>query len=150
MFFLKDLPTQQMLHGYHDRYPTLDIRAVDSALRLLRRGSLLMRELEAYFAIHGLSQTRFLILIVIDREGAQKGLLPSEIADKLDVSRPVVTDTIKAMERASLLESIRSVDDGRAKRILLTPDGSAVLAELLPGYFTLIGAFMSRCAKSEL
>jgi DNA-binding MarR family transcriptional regulator len=150
MFFLKDLPTRQMLQGYHDRYPTMDIRAVDGALRLLRRGSLLMRELEAYFALHGLSQTRFLILIVIDREAAQKGLLPSEIADKLDVSRPVVTDTIKAMERASLLKCIQSVEDGRAKRVLLTSDGGMVLAELLPGYFSLIDTFMSRCAESEL
>lgn len=150
MFFLKDLPTRQMLQGYHDRYSAMDIRAVDGALRLLRRGSLLMRELEAYFALHGLSQTRFLILIVIDREGVQKGLLPSEIADKLDVSRPVVTDTIKAMERASLLESIRSVHDGRAKRVLLTPNGGAVLAELLPGYFTLIDVFMSRCEEGEM
>lgn len=150
MFFLKDLPTRQMLQSYHDRYPTMDMSAVDGALRLLRRGSLLMRELEAYFALHGLSQTRFLILIVIDRESAEEGLLPSEIADKLDISRPVVTDTIKAMERASLLKSIRSADDGRAKRVLLTPDGGTVLADLLPGYFRLINAFMSRCTEGEL
>lgn len=149
MFFLKDLPTQRMLQGYHDRYPAMDMSAVDGALRLLRRGSLLMRELEAYFVLHGLSQTRFLILIVIDRGPEQKGLLPSEIADKLDVSRPVVTDTIKAMERAGLLSSIRSAEDGRAKRVLLTAKGSAILAELLPGYFNLISAFMIRCADAE-
>jgi len=150
MFFPKDLPTQQMLQGYRDRYPAMDIRAVDEALRLLRRGSLLMRELEAYFALYGLSQTRFLILIVIDRETAKKGLLPSEIANKLDVSRPVVTDTIKSMERACLLKSIQSVDDGRAKRVLLTPEGTAALAELLPGYFSLIDAFMTRCEGDEV
>lgn len=148
MFFLKELPTRQMLQNYHARYPDMDAGAVDAALRLLRRGSLLMRELEAYFATHGSSQTRFLAMIVIDREPEQAGLLPSEIADRLDVSRPVVTDTIKALERAGLLGSIRAAEDGRAKRVTLTLEGRAALVDLLPGYFALIADFMARDARS--
>lgn len=146
MFFLKELPTRQMLQNYHDRYPEMDVQAVDAALRLLRHGSLLMRELEAYFAAHGLSQTRFLTMIVIDREPERKGLLPSEVAARLDVSRPVVTDTIKALERAGLLQSTQNAEDGRTKRIRLTADGRVVLANLLPGYFALIADFMARDA----
>lgn len=144
MFFLRELPTRQMLQNYHDRYPNMDAQAVDDALRLLRRGSLLMRELEAYFTVHRLSQTRFLTMIVIDREPEQKGLLPSEIADRLDISRPVVTDTIKALAHVGLLSSVQAVEDGRAKRIFLTSDGHAALANLLPGYFALIADFMAR------
>ncbi|MDO9425917.1 MAG: MarR family transcriptional regulator [Methylobacterium sp.] len=154
MFFLKDLPTRQMLQSYGERYPGMDAEAVAGALRLLRRGSLLMRALEAYFTAHALSQTRFLVLIVIDREpgqgGAgqggtgQGGLLASEIADRLDISRPVVTDTVRALVRAGLLGSAPVPGDGRAKRITVTPAGSAVLADLLPGYFALIADFMAR------
>lgn len=146
MFFLKELPTGQMLRNYSDRYPEMDVGTVDRALRLLRRASLLMRELEAYFAARGTSQTRFLAMMMIDREPDRAGLLPSEIADRLDVSRPVVTDTIKALERASLLASNRDAGDGRAKRVSLTPEGRAMLADLLPGYFTLIAGFMARDA----
>ncbi len=143
MFFLKDLPTGQMLRAYHDRFPEMETRAVEDALRLLRRASLLMRELEAYFAAHALSQTRFLVLIVIDREPDRDSLLPSEIADRLDVSRPVVTETIRTLEKAGLL-GIRGGRDARTKQVFLTPRGRDVLAALLPGYFALIGAFMGR------
>lgn len=148
MFFLKELPTKQMLQNYSARYPEMHVGAVDAALRLLRRASILMRELEAYFAARGSSQTRFLTMIVIDREMEQAGLLPSEIADRLDISRPVVTDTIKALERASLLGSSRDAEDGRAKRVSLTLEGRAALADLLPGYFALIANFMARDAQS--
>lgn len=144
MFFLKELPTRQMLQNYGARHSEMDADAVDAALRLLRRASLLMRELEAYFATHGTSQTRFLTMIVIDREPEQVGLLPSEIADRLDVSRPVVTDTIKALERAGLLGTNRAAEDGRAKRVSLTMEGRSALANLLPGYFALIADFMAR------
>lgn len=144
MFFLKELPTRQMLQRYGACYPGMDAGAVAEALRLLRRGSLLMRELEAYFAAHKLSQTRFLVLIVIDREPEREGLLASEIADRLDISRPVVTDTVKALAASGLLHTAPSVEDGRAKRITLTAAGQTVLAGLLPGYFALIGDFMAR------
>jgi DNA-binding MarR family transcriptional regulator len=144
VFFLKELPTRQMLHNYGVRYRELDVDAVDSALRLLRRASLLIRELEAYFADRGTSQTRFLTMIVIDRELNQAGLLPSEIACRLDISRPVVTETIKALERGDLLYSCREAGDGRAKRMSLTKEGRAVLDNLLPGYFALIADFMAK------
>lgn len=144
MFFLKELPTRQMLENYGARHLEMDTDAVDTALRLLRRASLLMRELEAYFTSRGISQTRFLTMIVIDRQPEQAGLLPSEIADRLDISRPVVTDTIKALARAGLLVSARAAEDGRAKRVSLTAEGRAALADLLPGYFTLIAEFMAR------
>lgn len=122
----------------------MDAGAVGEALRLLRRGSLLIRALEAYFAAHKLSQTRFLVLIVIDREPGQGGLMGSEIADRLDISRPVVTEIVKALAQAGLLASAPVPGDGRAKRITLTPEGHAVLAALLPGYFALIADFMAR------
>ena len=144
MFFLKELPTRQMLESYEARYSDMNADAVADALVLLRRGSLLMRELDAYFTVHGLSQTRFLVMIVIDREPELGGLLASEIADRLDVSRPVVTETVKALARAGLLNSAQAPEDGRAKRISLTPSGQAALSDLLPGYFAIIADFMAR------
>nr|WP_246733383.1 MarR family transcriptional regulator [Methylobacterium sp. BTF04] len=143
---MKELPTRQMLETYSERYPGMNAEAVAEALRLLRRGSLLMRELDAYFTGHTLSQTRFLVMIVIDRELERKSLLASEIADRLDISRPVVTETVKALSQAGLLSSIPDPEDGRAKRITLTPNGQAVLASLLPGYFAIIADFMARPA----
>lgn len=149
MFFLKELPARQMLQGYEIRYPDMNAAAVGDALRLLRRASLLMRELEVFFAAKGLSQTRFLVMVVIDREPEQGGLLPSEVAARLDVSRPVATETIKALVRDGLLTSVRMAEDGRVRRVSLTPHGSEALANLLPGYFALIADFMSRNQRGD-
>ncbi|EIA2085013.1 hypothetical protein V4X21_004664 [Escherichia coli] len=77
MFFLKELPTRQMLDSYQKRFPAMKIDMVESALMLLRQASLLIRILDAYFAKHNLSQLRFLILVVLDREIDRDGLMAS-------------------------------------------------------------------------
>jgi DNA-binding MarR family transcriptional regulator len=57
---------------------------------------------------------KYFDMIVIDRETEHAGLLPSEIAERLNGSRPVVTDTVKALERAGLLGRTPDGEDGRA------------------------------------
>lgn len=144
MFFLKELPTRAMLEDYHQRFPQMHIDAVDSALRLLRRASVLMRELDAYFAAHGLSQLRFLILMVLDRERARDSLMASEMAERLDVSRPVMTRTLQTLEKDGLLRMNADSQDGRARLISLTAAGRQTLAGALPGYYSVIETFMAR------
>ncbi len=142
MFFLKDLPTRQMIDGYAARYPGVESEMVGEALAMMRRASLLIRELERYFAEHELSQIRFLILMVIDREIDGDGLSPLEIATRIDVSKPVTTRTLKVLEESGLIGISDNVDDGRSKRVRLTRSGRAKLKQVLPGYFQMIMAFM--------
>ncbi|HJV48790.1 MAG TPA: MarR family transcriptional regulator [Geothrix sp.] len=144
MFFLKDLPSRQTLEAYRDRFPAMDVDQVDAALRMLRKASLLMRELEAYFASKGLSQLRYLILVVLDRELDGDGLLASEVAERLDVSRPVMTRTLQALAGEGLLTLQTHDQDLRAKRVRLTKQGRAKLHQVLPGYYSLIREFMDR------
>lgn len=142
MFFLKELPTRRMLEGYARRYPSMNPAAVEEALTMLRRASLLLRELEAYFAGHGLSQVRFIILIVIDREPERNGLTVTEIAERLDVSKPVMTRCLQSLIEAKLIRLDGDPNDGRVRIARLTEAGAAKLEALLPGYFTLVDAFM--------
>ncbi len=144
MFFLKDLPTQDMLEGYQARFPVMDAPTVETALKLLRRASQLLRELEAYFAKHRLSQTRFLVLVLLDRDPKVEGLSVTEIAGKLDISKPIVTNTLKALAAEDLLKIIANEDDLRARWVTLTARGRKRLHKILPGYFELIQAFMAR------
>lgn len=144
MFFLKDLPTQDMLQGYNARFPAMEAETVEAALKLLRRASLLLRELEAYFARHGLSQTRFLILVLLDRDPAVEGLSATEISEKLDISKPIVTNTLKALAGDGLLKTAANKEDRRARWITLTAKGRKRLHALLPGYFKVIQDFMAQ------
>lgn len=140
MFFLKDLPSQQMVKGYADRFEGVDPAKVLSALELMRSGSILIRELEAYFAEQDLSQLRFLTLILIDREPERTTLAVSEIAERLDVSRPVVTRTLQSLERAGLIGIVVSENDARSKNVSLTRSGKSKLDVVLPGYFAILHA----------
>ena len=143
MFFLKQLPSTQMVEGYAARFDDVVPDRVLGALGLMRDASLLIRELEAYFASHDLSQLRFLTLILIDREPTRESLQASEIAERLDVSRPVVTRTLKALEGSALLSSAGNPDDARSRMLSLTPEGRRKLEAVLPGYFAILDRAMT-------
>ncbi|MCQ8186133.1 MarR family winged helix-turn-helix transcriptional regulator [Parvularcula maris] len=144
MFFLKELPTRLMIEGYAAKHASLDADAVEDALGLMRRASLMVRRLEAYFAEHGLSQLRFLVLIVIDREPHRDGLSVGEITDRLDVSKPVMTRTVAHLVESGLIAVEADPNDARGKVVRLTPAGRAKLAEVLPEYFVLLSALGRR------
>ena len=139
MFFLKDLPSQNMIA----RYTGLggDVARISAALTEMRRASEMIRKLERYFAGHGLSQLKFHVMIVIDREPEHDSLRQSDIAERIDVSKPVLHRTIGALVDAGLLCSAPDPTDGRAALLSLSESGSAKLAEILPGYFQTILTF---------
>lgn len=143
MFFLKDLPSQRMVEGYANRFDGVEPAKVLEALAHMRGASILIRELENYFTRHDLSQLRFLTLILIDREPKRSSLAASQIADKLDVSRPVVTRTLQNLEQAGLISVVKNETDARSKEISLTKLGQGKLDKVLPGYFAILHAAKS-------
>lgn len=142
MFFLKELPTRQMVEGYALSHG-VDPSAIQNALSMMRRASLLIRKLEAYFDEHNLSQLRFLIMIVIDREPDRGALTIGEITEKLDVKGPVITRTLKVLVEDGLVRIERDQDDGRTRHASLTAAGKTKLAEVIPGYLFLIETEMA-------
>lgn len=131
-----------MIEGYGDRYSPGSEASIEQALIMMRNASVLVRRIDLYFAANGLSQLRFLIMIVIDREIDRNWLTHAEIAEKLDVSKPVMTRTVQTLLKAGLLSVEADKEDGRTKRLSLTSEGQTLLFELLPGYFDTITSFM--------
>ena len=138
MFFLKELPSRQMVEQYSETHQQLDVDACLGALYDMRRASTMVRRLEAYFAEHDFSQLRFLILMVINREPGRDSIKISEIVDRLDVSKPVMTRTIARLESDALIAIQDHPGDGRAKSVSLTDAGHAKLSSILPDYFELL------------
>jgi len=143
VFFLKKASTSQVLELYRERYAGIDVCAVDEAFRLLRHGSQLVHTLKTFFDCHGMTSTRFMVMIVIDLAAEQGGLLPGEVAARLDVSRTVATEAINALVRRGLLTSAPR-GGVRSRSVTLTSDGQVVLGEQLPKYLSLIADFMRR------
>lgn len=138
MFFLKKLPTRDILETYAKRFPNMNVEWVEEALSRLRSASVLLRKLEAYFADRGLSQTRFLILILIDRESDKIGLTATEIVEQLDISKPVVSNTIKSLVREGLIESSPNEKDARSRLFSLSQEGKNKIDALMPGYYEIL------------
>ena len=143
MFFLKELPSQEMIRSYGHLIGPDGETAVAEALTMMRDASLLVRSIERYLAAAKLSQLQFLILMVIHREPERDYLYHGEIAARLDVSKPVLTRAIQTLLQSDLLQATQDGEDRRAKRLRLGPAGEAVLLAQLPGYYALIREFMA-------
>lgn len=140
MFFLKALPTRAMIERYVDRDAGDDPAQVEDALQMMRSASLLLRKIERHFASHGLSQLKFLVLIVIDREARETGLRHGEIHDRIDVSKPVLSRSLRALVERGFLSETSDPSDQRSLLLTITPKGRDCLAALLPEYFSIIHA----------
>jgi len=68
----------------------------------------------------------------------------SEIASRLDVSRPVMTRTLKSLEDDSLLKIEGAISDARAKLVSLTAIGRKKLMAVLPSYYRIVEEFMTK------
>ena len=138
MFFLKELPSEAILLRYAERFPDMDIDKTRKALQMMRDASLLMRTLEAHFRSFDLSMTRFLILIVLDRKPETDPFSISDLVRQLDISKPVVTDTVQRLAQAGLIDLEHNRSDGRQKLVSITQSGKNLINELLPGYYRII------------
>ena len=61
--------------------------------------------------------------MVLSHLWRQDGLAPSELAERLGVEPPTVTNTLSRMEKAGLLERHRDPGDARCTRVYLTEKG---------------------------
>jgi DNA-binding MarR family transcriptional regulator len=133
-----------MIDGYVSATGVGDVDSVAQALSMMREASQLGRLLDAYFGSHNLSQLKFHILIVIDREPDTDSLRQSEINQRLDISKPVLHRTVTSLLKDGLLVRRDDPEDSRAHLLALTGEGKTVLAAVLPGYFQAISGFMGK------
>src|SRR4051812_46097747 len=61
--------------------------------------------------------------MVLSHLWTQNGLTPSELADRLGVEPPTVTNMLSRMEKAGLLKRYRDPQDARCTRVHLTEKG---------------------------
>lgn len=144
MFFLKELPTESMVEEYVSKTKVGNSETISEALSMMREASQLIRLVDAYFSSHNLSQLKFLILVVIDREPDIESLRQSEINRRLDVSKPVLNRSVSSLLETGLLKRIEDKEDFRAYKLALTEKGKRTLSKIMPEYFKIISEFMNK------
>lgn len=148
MFFLKDLPTAKTLHDLAKRYPDLDSSALMSCIVLLRSGSDMLAALERILGRYGLSQGRFLTLIVLNRDPEEE-VTPSDLAERVGVTRATMTGLLDTLARDGWIERIQHNEDRRRVVVRLTQDGLEHLGRMLPGYYREISGIMAGLNERE-
>ncbi len=143
MFFLEELPSTQVLKGFANRFPEMEINSTTACLKLLWFASHLTRELELHFAQHGLSQARFLVLIILERTESKR-LMPVEIARQLGISKKNTARVLSFMEEDGLATRTSHESDGRASIVGITSKGSKTLAQAMPGYYRVLNRVMKK------
>jgi DNA-binding MarR family transcriptional regulator len=77
---------------------------------------------------HGLSPTQAQILALLKAKGAS-GLRLSEVADGLAVTPATASDAVRVLDEKGYVQKARSLADGRAITITLTPIGLQLAAQ---------------------
>ncbi|WP_027003446.1 MarR family winged helix-turn-helix transcriptional regulator [Hugenholtzia roseola] len=107
---------------------------IELASQILKRSSNITRRA-------GLTTQQWLILLYIKNDpniplsrerNLHHGVLASDIADALNVSRPNVTNLIHSLVEKDLITQTRDEDDKRRKRLELTDKAKALLAKIEP------------------
>lgn len=153
-FTLKDLPKYEALLVMADRYPELNVAAVESCLTFLRTSADVHSLLDEHFALHGLSMGKFTVLMLLykaDRDLLpEEFLTPSECATMAGVTKGTITGLLDGLERQGWLERRPHPEDRRRLIIALTPLGRSRLEALLPNHFRLIAAMTAGLSTSEM
>src|SRR5688500_15850552 len=102
MFYLRDLPKYDAIRQRAARYPQLDARALEAFLVLLRVASDVLDGLEAFLAAKKISQGKFTVLMLLNRE-PDVGISPSDLADRSGVTRATITGLLDGLSREKLI-----------------------------------------------
>jgi DNA-binding MarR family transcriptional regulator len=143
---IRDLPRYECLEKRSHRYPDLDAGAVEATLVLMRVASDVLDGFSAHLTRSGISQGRFSVLMLLDRyEGYQ--LLPSELAEKMGVTRTTITGLLDGLEKDGFVQRRQHPEDRRALTVHLNEAGRAFLEGMLPDYYRRIAALMGGLNK---
>jgi MarR family transcriptional regulator, negative regulator of the multidrug operon emrRAB len=148
MLYLRDLPKYESIRQQAQRYPQIDPRAVESFLVLLRVASDVLGGFEALLAQFGMSQGKFTVLMVLNRDPAA-GLSPSELADRCGVTRATMTGLLDGLEREKLIHREGNATDRRKAVVRLAGKATKLLDRILPSYYSQVASLMGDLREEQ-
>ncbi len=147
MFEIIDLPDSGTIARLAQRYPMLEIQALESWLTLMRGSGDCQNDLDQFLSRHNLSQRKFFVLILLMRNPA--GLKVSQLAEGTGVSCPTMTGVVDGLLNAGLVMRETDEQDRRAFVVTITAAGQELLDLVLPQHYRRISRIMSLLDETE-
>jgi DNA-binding MarR family transcriptional regulator len=148
MYTLRDVPRYENIRAAAARYPELEPASAALFLLLMRVSSDLLLASDKYLAKYGLSEGRFIVLMLLYRV-ANVPQNPCVLADKTGVTRATMTGLLDNLQRAGYIERQAAAEDRRMLEVKLTAKGKHFLETVMPGYFRLIKGCMAGSSTTE-
>ncbi|WP_439817338.1 MarR family winged helix-turn-helix transcriptional regulator [Zavarzinia sp. CC-PAN008] len=145
---LRDTPALAILKRRPDlaaRIAPADLAAAQDVLRVAK---LLLGSFAEAFALHGLSPGRYALLMALHGRG--DGMAPSDLADRLGVTRATITGLIAGLVREGLVHYLAAEEtDRRRKAVGLTLRGTALLDQVVPEIFGQMADLLAPLSATE-
>lgn len=142
---MKNDPIYQELK---ENYSNFSTEAIEAIMHFNKLSSLMEKRKEVLFAEHGLTATRFTILMHLKSSFPNYSLSPSELAKRMNVTRGTMTQFLDALVKDGLIKRIDCERDRRGIKIVLTNLAIEKIKILFPfhtsameGYFNVLDAF---------
>jgi len=148
MLLLRDLPRYEAIRQRSERYPEIDPRAVEAFLWLLRTATDTLDAFEAVLQRRGMSQGKFTVLMLLNRD-PEKGMNPSELAERAGVTRATMTGLIDGLEREKMVSRQGDRADRRRAVVKMTTAARTFLDGMLPDYYTRIHDLMADLTERD-
>ncbi|WP_409344642.1 MarR family winged helix-turn-helix transcriptional regulator [Paenibacillus sp. MBLB4367] len=103
---------------------------------------------EKYWFSKGLNGARIRLLVEIAKEGGS--ILPSALASRIGVTRANISVLLVPLEEQGYIRVSSHPEDGRKRRIVLTPEGESLLWDVLPGNRDVIAEKMKVLDDAEM
>jgi DNA-binding MarR family transcriptional regulator len=120
---------------------------IDAWVQLAHAYHRIARRLELALIPHGLSLAQFEVLARLHFDGP---INQNDLAHRLLVTKGNVCGLIDRLEKANLVKRRADPADRRANRLILTKDGSELLAAALPDHLAIIQCVLSGLNHVEL
>ncbi len=147
-FTLHNLPGHQAVEHVLKPLPGIQSSSIETYLLFLRVASDVFAAQQKHLARFGLSDGKLSVLFQL-LLAAEAPLSPSQLAERVGVTRATITDLVAGLERDGLLRREVSAEDGRMALLHLTEAGHALLDELLPEHFQRLQRLMQALSEQE-
>ena len=97
----------------------------------------------------GVSSSQYNIIMVVARQGGEKGLSVSDVATRLNVTGAFVTNEVKKLVKSGFIHKKSNPDDGRSVLLSLTPAGYAGVQAIEPDIVSVNDRLFSTLSKSD-
>ena len=143
------IPSFAELERHKELVPEINPAAVIAMLRIKTVSEEIQDSiLDVLQQTYHLSEGKFCALIVLHQRG-EKGMAPSELAEKVGVTRATISNMLQRMERDGLVDIRPAEQDGRGKIVKLTQEGQDFMEEILPPHYLRVSKLMEKLTEDE-